>query len=124
MSSNAAPRLDWEFTGAEGSAVNAGMGFGVTLDPDLVCRSLSVGLVCCLSLRAETFKILFISETSDFSSCVCILETALGLDLDLDNIRASSVKGASGLVPFDLEALWGQGLLQQRLPQQVQLVQR
>lgn len=36
-----------------GSAQKAGMGAGVRLEPDLLWRSLSVGLTCCLSLKAE-----------------------------------------------------------------------
>lgn len=31
----------------------AGMGFGAMLEPDLLWRSLRVGLDCCLSLKAE-----------------------------------------------------------------------
>lgn len=51
ISSSVAPMLGWELR--RGSVEKAGMGFGAMLEPDLLWRSLRVGLDCCLSLKAE-----------------------------------------------------------------------
>lgn len=51
MSRRVAPPPGWGLW--LGSALKAGMGAGVRLEPDLLWRSLSVGLTCCLSLKAE-----------------------------------------------------------------------
>lgn len=54
VSNNVAPRLDWELRGGAGwSEAKAGMGFGGMLAPDMLWRSLRVGLDWCLSLRPE-----------------------------------------------------------------------
>jgi len=54
FSSSVALRLGWELGGGAGwSEVNAGMGFGGMLAPDLLWRSLRVGFDCCLSLKGE-----------------------------------------------------------------------
>lgn len=71
ISSNVAPRLGWELRGAGCSAAKVGIGFGVTLDPDLLWRSLRVGLDCCLSLKAEKLiihlhELVPISEDAQF----------------------------------------------------------
>lgn len=58
-SSSVALRLGWELgTGAGGSAVKAGIGFGAMFVPVLFWRSLRVGLDCCLSLREEEWATL------------------------------------------------------------------
>lgn len=71
ISSNVAPRLGWELRGADCSAAKAGIGFGVTLEPDLLWRSLRVGLNCCLSLKAE--------KNNNSSPCACALFTGCSI---------------------------------------------
>ena len=52
VSSRVGPRLGCALRRGPGcSAQKAGMGLGVTLEPDLLWRSLRVGLACCRSLE-------------------------------------------------------------------------
>lgn len=54
VSSSEAPRLGWGLRrGPGGSEVKTGMRLGVMLHPDLLWRSLRVGLASCLSLHRD-----------------------------------------------------------------------
>lgn len=128
-SSSVALRLGWELgTGAGGSAVKAGIGFGATFVPVLFWRSLRVGLDCCLSLREEewaTLRQLLLWALKWFWSAFSRNGSLTNSWLNVDAVQTTKLQKYYGhleafsyefsknvivlkscQVPFDLQALW------------------